>query len=105
MICRMRSAGISTKGSTVSEETAGTTAARGEWRQAQSACLAIGLAGLATCLAGAWLRPSQFFRAYLAAYNFWLSIALGCLVILMMQYLTGGVWGVLSRRVFEAGTR
>lgn len=49
--------------------------------------------------------PLQFFLSYLVAYNFWLSIPLGCLVLLMVQYLTGGAWGVLLRRVLESGTR
>jgi len=47
----------------------------------------------------------QLFLSYLVAYNFWLGVALGCLVILMLQYLTGGAWGIVIRRVLESGTR
>ena len=54
---------------------------------------------------GALLSPAHFFRAYLVAYNFWLGVALGCLVLLMVQHLTGGAWGLLLRRVLEAGAR
>ena len=46
---------------------------------------------------GALFSPAHFFRSYLVAFNFWLGIALGCLVILMLQYLTGGAWGILLR--------
>ena len=31
--------------------------------------------------------------------------ALGCLLILMTQYLTGGAWGVVIRRPLEAGAK
>jgi hypothetical protein len=47
----------------------------------------------------------HFFRAYLVAYNFWLGITLGSLVILMLQYLTGGIWGILLRPTLESATR
>jgi hypothetical protein len=33
---------------------------------------------------------------------FWLAIPLGGMVILMLQYLTGGRWGIVLRRVLEA---
>jgi hypothetical protein len=39
------------------------------------------------------------------AYTYWLGIGLGCLVLLMVQFLTGGAWGMLIRRVLEAGSR
>ena len=61
--------------------------------------------GLVLSLAGDIHGPVQFFLSYLVAYNFWLAIALGCLVILMLQYLTGGVWGLILRRVLESGSR
>jgi hypothetical protein len=47
--------------------------------------------------------PSRFFQAYLMAYAFWLSLALGSLSIAFIQFLTGGVWGLAVRRVTEAG--
>jgi len=39
------------------------------------------------------------------AYMFWLGVVLGCLAILMMHYLVDGRWGLVIRRVLEAGTR
>jgi hypothetical protein len=52
-------------------------------------------------MGGAW----QFFLSYLVAFNFWISVPLGCLVMLMVQYLTGGAWGMVLRRVLESGSR
>lgn len=47
----------------------------------------------------------QFFHSYLMAYLFWTVLALGCLGLLMVQYVARGAWGVVIRRVLEAGTR
>src|SRR3984893_5406686 len=47
----------------------------------------------------------QFFRSYLFAFVYCLSIPLGCQAILMMHHLTGGWWGYPIRRLLEAGTR
>ena len=67
--------------------------------------LLAGLAGLAAVVAGAFFSPDQFFHSYLLAFLFWLAAALGGLALLMLQHLTGGTWGVLLRRVFEAAAR
>jgi hypothetical protein len=71
----------------------------------QSASLGVGVVALVVCIIGAPFSPTQFFRAYLSAYLFYLGIGLGCLCILMIYYLTGGAWGFLTRRLFEAGMR
>jgi len=71
----------------------------------QKTALAVGVIALAGCGVGWLLSPDQFFRSYLIAYLFWIGIALGCLPILMLQYITGGVWGAVLRRVLESGTR
>jgi hypothetical protein len=67
--------------------------------------LAIGVVTLLVCGIGALGSPQQFFRAYLVAYLFFLGIAHGCLVVVMIYHLTGGAWGFLIRRVLEAGMR
>ncbi len=60
-------------------------------------------AGLSLCaLALLWSDPAQLFRSYLVAYQFWLGVSLGSLAILMLQYLTGGAWGLFLRRPLEA---
>jgi hypothetical protein len=57
------------------------------------------------CVVGYLVNPAQFFRSYLMAYMFWLGVVLGCLAILMVHYLVDGHWGLVIRRVLEAGTR
>ena len=64
-----------------------------------------GLLLLAVSVAGAFFSPRDFFRSYLLGYLFWIGLALGCMAFLMIQYLTGGAWGVVTRRVLEAATR
>lgn len=54
---------------------------------------------------GGIFSPNQFFRSYLFAYMFWLGLALGSMALVMLQYLTGGAWGVVTRRIFEAASR
>jgi hypothetical protein len=67
--------------------------------------LAVGIVCLLPCVIGAGFSPAQFFRAYLAAYQFYLGITLGCFAILMIYYLTGGAWGYLVRRILESSMR
>ena len=69
--------------------------------------LVVGVLGAGVCLVGALLPDTRvtFFRAWLVAFNLGLGLALGSLVVLMLQYLTGGVWGVVLRRPLEAATR
>ncbi|HZZ27647.1 MAG TPA: hypothetical protein VFE46_06525 [Pirellulales bacterium] len=72
------------------------------WTLVQRRALVVAGGGIIMCAIGAVFWPDHFFRAYLVAWNFWLGIALGSLVLLMTQYLTGGAWGLLLRRIFEA---
>ena len=67
--------------------------------------LVVGVVLLAACAAGAVARPDQFFRSYLLAFVFWNGLATGAMAILMLQYLTGGAWGVSIRRELEAAAR
>src|SRR5262249_48955912 len=100
-----------------------------EWDRLERGALLVGAAALALCALSALIQPAegfggysqwpagvravldflfdraQFFRSYLVAYIYWLSIPLGCLAILMLQHLTGGAWGMVIRRPLEAATR
>ena len=67
--------------------------------------LGIGVIGLLAAAAGAFLSPGQFFHSYLLAYLLWLGAALGGLALTMLQHLSGGGWGVVLRRIFEASAR
>jgi hypothetical protein len=71
----------------------------------QRPAIVVGVILLAASVAGAFFSPDEFFSSYLFAYVFWLGLALGSMAIVMVQYLTGGAWGVVSRRPFEAATR
>ena len=46
-----------------------------------------------------------FWRPYLVAYIFWAGVAIGSMAIMMLHHLSGGGWGVVLRRLFEAATR
>jgi len=63
--------------------------------------LIVGIVGAIGCVVGVIVDPAQFFRSYLFAYLFWLSIALGSLGVLMVHHLTGGAWGFVIRRLLE----
>ncbi|HEY6341831.1 MAG TPA: hypothetical protein VIY49_10090 [Bryobacteraceae bacterium] len=54
---------------------------------------------------GAFFNPGDFFRSYLFGYLFWIGLGLGAMALLMLQYLTGGRWGVVTRRPLEAASR
>jgi hypothetical protein len=77
-----------------------------EIRQWRTRSLAIGIGGLVLLGAGMFLvSPFQFYRSYLWAYLYIVGLALGPLAWLMLQYLTGGAWGVVIRRPAEAAAR
>ena len=61
--------------------------------------------GAAAAFAGFFLEREIFFQSYLIAFIFWISLSLGSLGLLMVQHLSGGAWGIVSRRVFEAAAR
>jgi hypothetical protein len=67
--------------------------------------LIIGVLALALCVLGAFSNKVQFFHSYLWSYMFYIGVALGCTALLMLQYLTGGAWGVVIRRPCEAAAR
>ncbi len=67
--------------------------------------LVAGVVGAALCAAGALVDPTQFLRSYLVAYLFFAGATLGCLAVLMLQYVTGGAWGAAVRRLLESGAR
>jgi hypothetical protein len=71
----------------------------------QQIALGVGLLGGLACLVGLALDPHQFFRSYLFAYLFWAGVAVGCMSIVMIHHLSGGLWGLVIRRLLEAGTR
>jgi hypothetical protein len=67
----------------------------------------LGLGGIAVIAwgVGLFMSPEQGLRSWLLGFIFWGGISIGSLGILMLQYLTGGAWGVVIRRILESSTR
>ena len=72
------------------------------WRER---LLITGAVLLAVSAVGLFSGAGDFLHAWLIGFLFCLGLALGSMSFLMLQYLTGGAWGIVSRRVFEAATR
>ena len=72
------------------------------WR---TRALGVGVAGAVLCLAGFFASPTQFYRSYLWAYLYVVGLSVGPLAWLMLQYITGGNWGIVIRRPCEAAAR
>ena len=72
------------------------------WRKKALIC---GLAASALAILGLFLDHDQFFRSYLLAFVYWVSLSLGSLLLLMVHHLVGGRWGFALRRLLEGGTR
>ena len=69
--------------------------------------LALGVGGVALIIwaVGLYFDKEQALLSWLLGFIFWGGIGIGCLGVLMLQYLTGGAWGIVIRRILEAGTR
>jgi len=66
----------------------------------------VGLVFLVLLVAGYFVAgPEQFLRSYLVGMYFWFGMGMGCLVLLMIHFVSGGAWGMMIRRPLEAGTR
>ena len=65
-----------------------------------------GVLGVVLAVAGLFISGlDRFYQAYLVAYTFWMGVILGSMALLMVQHLSGGVWGIVLRRPFEAAVR
>jgi hypothetical protein len=74
----------------------------GQW---QRRSLLVGIAATLLAITGFILDREQFLRSYLFGYLYWLGMAVGCLAILLMHHTVGGKWGMMIRRMCEAGAR
>lgn len=73
--------------------------------RAQTLGWGIGGVALVLALIGAVISPDKFYHAYLASYLLVLGLTVGSLGLLMLQHLTGGIWGIVIRRPLEAASR
>ena len=69
--------------------------------------IALGVGGIALLawLVGLLFNPEQALRSWLLGFVFWAGLGIGCIGVLMLQYMTGGAWGIVVRRICEAGSR
>ncbi len=69
--------------------------------------LALGIGGVGAIIwaIGLYFDAEQGLRSWLLGFIFWGGIGIGGLGILLLQYLTGGAWGVVVRRPVEAAAR
>jgi hypothetical protein len=72
------------------------------FQRAQRIAFGVSVAGTAACILGLFANEAQFFHSWLVAWLFFTGISCGSLVIVMMQALTGGQWGVAVQRLSEA---
>jgi hypothetical protein len=61
--------------------------------------------GAMVSLLGLFLDATQFLQSYLMTYMLLLGATLGCLAVGMIHQLSGGAWGVVTRRIFGAAAR
>ena len=78
---------------------------RDDLKRWRTRALAVGIAGALLCAVGFFVSPFQFYRSYLWAYLYVVALSVGPLAWLMLQYITGGNWGVVIRRPCEAAGR
>lgn len=67
--------------------------------------LSAGIILLIAAIIGAFFSPRDFFHSYLLGFLFLFGLTLGSMAFLMLQYMTGGAWGIVIRRTLEAATR
>lgn len=65
--------------------------------------LVLGAVGLVIAAIAVLFFLEAFLRAYLVAWLYWLAISLGCFGLLLIHNLTGGEWGLVTRRLLDAG--
>ncbi len=76
-----------------------------EFNRLRTIFLGVGGIALIAWLVGVYLSPEQGLRSWLLGFIFWGGISIGSIGILMLQYLTGGAWGVVIRRILESSAR
>jgi hypothetical protein len=71
----------------------------------QIPALGAGVVGLAISAFLAVSQPHEFARVWLPSFIFWFQIAAGCLGLMMLNFVTGGEWGIVTRRPLAAAAR
>jgi hypothetical protein len=71
----------------------------------QMRSLIVGVIGAIVLVATGVMWHDTFMRGYLVGFMLWVGMSLGCLALLMLQYVSGGLWGLVSRRFLEAAAK
>jgi uncharacterized membrane protein YidH (DUF202 family) len=71
----------------------------------QTMALLVGIVALAAGALAFMNDREHFFKGYLLGFVFWTGVSLGCLALSMVHHLSGGAWGMVTRRIFEASSR
>src|SRR5436190_13421242 len=67
--------------------------------------LMVGLAGLVVTALGLAVSPAQHVAlSYLVGISYWVAIAIGMLLLIIIHHLTDAGWSTVIRRQFEHGT-
>ncbi len=64
-------------------------------------CRRLALLGVVACAILGAGNPKQFFFSWLVSFLFFLSLALGALFFVLIQYASQGGWGIVLRRIGE----
>ena len=71
----------------------------------QRTALTVGVLGMIGAVVSLAISREQFFRSWLIGFLWIWGATIGCMAWLCVYHLTGGNWGTVTRRIFEAGTR
>ena len=71
------------------------------WNRIPAIGAACAVLGAAVCALLGAANPKQFFFSWLVSFLFFLSLALGALFFVLIQYATQGGWGIVLRRIGE----
>jgi hypothetical protein len=71
----------------------------------QRTALTVGVLGIVGAVIALVIDRDQFFRSWLIGFLWIWGATIGCMAWLLVYHLTGGNWGTVTRRIFEAGTR
>src|SRR6476660_1613171 len=71
------------------------------WNRIPVIAAVCALLGAVACAILGAANPKQFFFSWLVSFLFFLSLALGALFFVLIQYASQGGWGIVVRRIGE----
>jgi hypothetical protein len=71
------------------------------WNRLPMVGAGVAVLGVAACAVLGPANPKQFFFSWLVSFLFFLSLALGALFFVLIQYAAQGGWGIVLRRIGE----